>query len=309
MPTISVLTSVYNESPQEICQAIRSIQEQTYPDWELILVNDNPKQEEMSRLLSSLTAQDSRIRLLTNPKNLGLARSMNRAAAAARGTYLARMDADDISAPTRLEEELSLLIRENCGLVCCCFQTIDDQGKILCQNSPYYTPRQLHLLLPYQNIIHHPTVLMKKELFFQAGGYRPYPCAQDYDLWLRFLNMKVKMAMHRHPLLFYRIRAKSTTGQRRYLQALTLNYLRKAFREGQADLPFLPDAYGKYLRLHGYHSPKAQRQFAKATCLLQSSHSRPLPARLWLYARAALLCEVFRRNFLYQIQVKRLKRC
>ena len=82
MPTISVLTSVYNETPQEISQAVRSIQGQTFTDWELILINDHPGRQELEELLASLALTDPRIRFLANPKNLGLARSMNRAAAA-----------------------------------------------------------------------------------------------------------------------------------------------------------------------------------------------------------------------------------
>lgn len=309
MPTISVLTSIYNETPQEIFQAVRSIQGQTFTDWELILINDHPGRQELEELLASLALTDPRIRFLANPKNLGLARSMNRAAAAAQGRYLARMDADDISAPRRLEEELALLIREDCGLVCCRFQTVDERGQILSQESPYYTSRQLQALLPFRNIIHHPTVLMQKELFFQAGGYRPYPCAQDYDLWLRLRQMQVKMAMHQEVLFSYRIRGRSTTGQRRYLQALTLNYLREAFRKEyktRTELPF-PDAYAAYLHRHGYHRCRSQNRFDKATYLLQNSWKSSPAKRLCLQTQAAFLSGVYRRNFLYQIQAKRLK--
>lgn len=85
--------------------------------------------------------------------------------------------------------------------------------------------------------------------------------------------MQVKMAMHQEVLFSYRIRGKSTTGQRRYLQALTLNYLREAFRKEyktRTELPF-PDAYAAYLRRHGYHRCRSQNRFDKATYLLQNS--------------------------------------
>ncbi len=309
MPLISVLTSIYNETFQEIRQAIQSIQKQTFKDWELILVNDNPHRPDLILWLKSFVKTDPRIRLLLNPENIGLARSMNRAADAACGTYLARMDADDISTPKRLEKELSLLLSEDCGLVCSRYKTIDEQGYILWQEGPCYTPKQMAALLPCRNIIHHPTVLMRKDLFLHAGGYRPYPCAQDYDLWLRFLKMGAKMVMHQEALLYYRIRLSSTTGQRRYLQALTLNYIRKTYRQNQIlnlKPPFFD--YESYLHQHGYHNPKARKRFEKATKLLKESQTLSHPQKFIRQLYAALICEVYRRNLLYQIQAKRLRK-
>ena len=108
------------------------------------------------------------------------------------------MDADDISEPNRLEEELKFLINNNCDLVCTRYKTINEQGRILQKESPFYSKEQIMALLPYRNIIHHPTVLMKKSVFHAVGGYRIYPCAQDYDLWLRFLETGYQIEMLPH---------------------------------------------------------------------------------------------------------------
>lgn len=308
MPQISVLTGVCSETLPQIRQAVTSITEQTFSDWELLLVNDNPRRTELAGCLESLAKGDARIRILTNPKNLGLARSMNRAARNARGQWLARMDGDDLSRPDRLEQERSLLLESESGLVCSCYQTIDEAGNLLDSQSPFYTPKQLGTLLPFRNVIHHPTVLMRKDLFEKAGGYHPYPCAQDYDLWLRFLSMKVKMTMHEEPLLSYRIREKSTTGQRRFLQALTLNYVRQICRKDPNRLwQFSYSDYQTYLRRQGYDRPGTAGRFEKATDLLENSRGYP-PWKRWVcLGEAAALSGVYRRNFLYQIQAKRLR--
>ncbi|CUM97332.1 glycosyltransferase [Blautia hydrogenotrophica] len=308
MPKISVLTSVYNESEKELLDCVDSILQQTFSDFEFILVNDNPVREELDQMLADLSRKDRRIKVLKNPKNYGLAWSMNRAAAISRSPYLARMDADDISEPNRLEEELKFLINNNCDLVCTRYKTINEQGRILQKESPFYTKEQIMAFLPYRNIIHHPTVLMKKSIFHAVGGYRIYPCAQDYDLWLRFLETGYQIEMLPQILLQYRVRKASTTGQRRYLQALTLNYMRKLYKNWKkyGKDGYSPENYASYLKRNGAEDPKKQAAFRKASLyLLDSQNPIHTPVKkILLKLRVFLSSGVYRKNFIYKIQHK-----
>lgn len=303
MALISVLTGIYNETFEELEASISSILTQSFTDFELILVNDNPKRAKLESFLQDQAKRDARIRLLKNSRNMGLASSMNRAANAAKGVYLARMDADDISMPDRLRLQLEHMLRTDCGLVCTCYQTIDAQGKLLSKASPFYTPARLSALLPLRNIIHHPTVMMRRDLFWQAGGYRHFPCAQDYDLWLRFLRMGVRMEMLPKPLLQYRIRPLSTTGQKRFLQALTLNYLRRCHRRSvrSGKDRHTPDSYHRYLAKYGVSSPRRAASFYRAEELIHKSHTLSGRRKYLLCLRAAAISPAHRRNFQYQL--------
>ena len=102
MPKISVIMSVYSERVDWIRKSIDSILNQTYSDFEFIIVNDKPDKEENAQLLEEYAARDSRIKVLTNEENIGLTKSLNKAFALAEGEFIARMDADDMALPCLL---------------------------------------------------------------------------------------------------------------------------------------------------------------------------------------------------------------
>ena len=218
---ISVLMSVYNETLDEIRQSLDSILSQTYTDFEVIVVLDQPQYMEGLALLRKYAEKDSRIRILENEKNIGLALSMNYAAENARGEYLLRMDADDICMPERFQLQYDAIQKGNYDLVCGNYDFIDEMGNLLLQKPAIYTDRQLEALLPHRNTIHHPTVIMRAAKFHEVGGYRNYPCAQDYDLWLRMKCAGYRMHMMSEKMIQYRVRQASTTVQKRYKQSCT----------------------------------------------------------------------------------------
>ena len=104
---ISVLMGIYNCS-STMEQAVASVQNQTYTNWELILCDDGSS-DNTYEVAQALAAKDSRIVLLRNEKNLGLNATLNRCLAAATGEYIARMDGDDDCVPERFERQLDLL--------------------------------------------------------------------------------------------------------------------------------------------------------------------------------------------------------
>ena len=109
MPKITVLMSIYKEPIDWMILSIDSIIEQTYKDFEFIIINDNPERLDNTKLLEKYLKKDSRIKIVNNSENIGLTKSLNKGLAVSTGEYIARMDADDISLPTRFEKQIAFL--------------------------------------------------------------------------------------------------------------------------------------------------------------------------------------------------------
>ena len=182
--------------------------------------------------------------------------SLNKAAEASKGKYLARMDADDISVENRFEKQV-VYLEENTDidLICSNFYFINDDSQIIDREFAYLSQRQLKRLLTVWNTIHHPTVMMKKEVFLNVGVYRDFPCAQDYDLWLRMLNKNCSFYMMPDKLLKYRIRNNSTTSSKRLLQVLTMNYIKKLHKER------LHKHFDSYSKMNYHNYLKSKKYF------------------------------------------------
>jgi len=260
---ISVLMSVYNETLDEIRQSIDSVLCQSYTDFELIVVLDQPKYAEGLALLNEYAQKDSRVIVLVNEKNIGLALSMNYAAEHAKGEYLLRMDADDICMPDRFQLEYDAICGSEYGLVCGNYDFIDENGNLLPQKPTLYTDKQLSVLLPYRNIIHHPTVIMTAKIFHEVGGYRNYPCAQDYDLWLRMKCAGCKMHMLPDKLIQYRVRQASITTQKRYKQSCTGEYIRMLYHQKNRMSGYTYEGYLAYLNKRRVNDPQANADFVE----------------------------------------------
>lgn len=231
MEKVSILMSIYNENESEIYKSINSILTQSYTNIELVIVIDNPNKTNEYNALINRNFNDDRLRILNNDKNIGLALSMNKAFTHSSGEYIARMDADDIATQDRIEKEVKLLKNENCDFICTGYSYIDENDNKIDGSYIYYNPIQLKKSLVTTNSIHHPTVLMRREVFEKVNGYRDFPCSQDYDLWLRLLENNCKFSMIDEPLLLYRIRENSTTNRKKFMQACTLYYISLLFYE------------------------------------------------------------------------------
>ncbi|AYJ42192.1 glycosyltransferase [Lactiplantibacillus pentosus] len=225
---ISVVMSVYNERPEQVQQAISSILRQTYLPTEFIIVLDDPNQSDLKALLQDYDHQTDIIKLVLNRENIGLAASLNKAIELASNELIARMDADDISEPRRLELELDELKRRHLDLVSGNIAYMDENGIVTGGKSIIpEDERLIAKLLPYGSTIIHPTVLMRKSAIEQVGGYRLLPTAEDYDLWLRMLASGLKIGSINAQVLKYRLRDNSMTSNAwktyivsRYIQKL-----------------------------------------------------------------------------------------
>lgn len=204
MPRISVILAAYN-SEKYLVQAVRSILQQTYRDFELLLFDDGST-DSTPRIVADFARQDPRVIAISRP-NKGLTRTLNEGIERATGEYLARMDADDISLPERFEKQVAYL---DAHPECVCLGTrvtlIDPYGSPIRVGDHKLTHEQIEsdLLQGIGWAIVHPAAMMRTESVRRIGGYREqFKTSQDLDLFLRLAEIG-KLANLPEPLVQYR---------------------------------------------------------------------------------------------------------
>lgn len=301
--TVSVLMSICNESEKQIMESVESILNQSFQSIEFVIVCDNPSREkEMDSILN--TYRDSRMLFLQNEKNVGLAMSMNRAAEVAKSDVFARMDADDIAKPNRLEEEYKALLKNKVDVVFTNFTYIDEQSADI-KDKHHSFPSNLNGIVPSieialrPNLIHHPTVMMRREMFEKVGGYRDFPCAQDADLWMRMQEAGALFFLLDKPLMKYRINPNSTTAKQFFKQQLTAHYIYKLSLDRlQNDKDnFSVVAYNRYLEEAGIGSQKEENRFKRGISYLRKAKQTKFPINVIFRMLAFSVCKQLRSNY------------
>jgi len=207
MPRISVVMPVWN-AQNTLDTAVRSIQEQTEHDWELIAVDDGST-DETPRLLAAFAREDARVRFLRTPHR-GIVAALNSGMAVARATLIARMDADDRSLPDRLRCQADFLnAHPDIGLVGCRARFGGDSktaaGLALYVewNNSLCTPEAITSNRFIESPLVHPSVVFRRELIERFGAYRDGDFPEDYELWLRWIEAGVRMAKLPETLLVW----------------------------------------------------------------------------------------------------------
>lgn len=200
-PQISVVMSVHN-GEQYLKEAVQSILRQSYQDFEFIIIDDGST-DKTSEIIKSFN--DFRIKVITNSENLGLTKSLNKGAKTAKGKYIARMDADDISLPHRFEVQTAFLEKNpQYALVGSSYYQINSTGKIVAYTGVLTKNLEIRSGLLKQNWFGHGSVMIRKSAFIDCNGYdEEFEYAQDYDLWLR-LSEQFKIANIEEPLYEWR---------------------------------------------------------------------------------------------------------
>lgn len=226
LPKISVIMSVYNESVEELTKSIGSIINQTYSNIEFIIINDNPNNNNIKVAVKE--ANDSRILYYENETNLGLIKSLNRAITFATGDYIARMDADDISKPNRLKDELMYMIDNKIDLLGSFIEVIDENDIV--QKKIMKFPKKKHQIeffMRWGNCLAHPTWLVKKEVYKNLKGYRNVPNCEDYDFLLRAISYGYTIGNIPKVELSYRVRKNGISKSHEAEQYILRNHLSK----------------------------------------------------------------------------------
>jgi len=209
-PAISVVMPVYN-GQQFLAQAIESILRQSFEDFEFIIVND-ASTDNTEDIIRSYA--DHRIVYVKNEKQLRLAGTLNKAIKLSKGKYIARMDADDVSLPARLELQYGLCEKKNLDACFGLIKTIDRYGNFLGNwqlDSETITYESIKKQLPYHNCLAHPTVMIMRKTLEEYMYDESSGDAEDYNLWLKLISDRKKIYKIPDVILYYRIHADSIT--------------------------------------------------------------------------------------------------
>ena len=196
---VSVLLPVHNGG-RHLEAAVASILTQTHRDLELLVIDDGST-DGSGEWLDGLT--DPRVRVLHQP-NQGLVATLNRGLEEVRHELVARMDADDVSEPRRLELQVRhLLDHPEVAAVGCCYRVVDAQDGHLQDAHTAADPAYQHRRLYFRNVLAHAGMTFRRDAVRAAGGYRDVGPVEDYDLWGR-LAVDHAVASLPQPLLLYR---------------------------------------------------------------------------------------------------------
>ena len=209
-PKISLIMSVYN-GEDYLGEAIESVLNQTFTDWELIVINDCST-DSTGEILRDFAKQDDRITVYPNEVNLRLPSSLNRALELARGTYIARMDADDICLPDRLQKQYAFMeAHPDIALSSCKFMTLKN-GVIASGGCGGKTNADaIQALLLVTNPVLHPGIIARAEVIRELKYDPKFTCTEDMELWTRFVMAGHKIEILPDYLMLYRLHDKQIT--------------------------------------------------------------------------------------------------
>ncbi len=185
-PKVSVVMTFYN-GEKYLKEALDSILGQTFRDFEFIIVDDASTDRSAAVVRS---VRDPRIRLLRNQTRIGMSASLNLGVRESRGIYIARMDADDLCMPNRLEKEVRWLDETpSCSVVTAHIRIVDEKGKehtVWWEDLNHADFRSISRQLVRTNCLSHPSVMARAGVL-RANPYDPRARAEDYELWLRLV--------------------------------------------------------------------------------------------------------------------------
>lgn len=204
-PTISVVMSTYNRAAF-LPRAIDSVLKQTFKDFEFIIINDGSP-DETDKVLSLFAAKDKRIRVITNEQNKGLIYSLNKGLDEARGKYIARMDDDDVSLPTRFEKQYAFMEQNPDFAVVGSWIGRPDNGKKWGFHDET-NPDKVKMMMYLNSVpISHPASFLRRS-FLNKHNIRysyDYKAAEDRKFWLDILDAGGKIGNVPEVLLLFRL--------------------------------------------------------------------------------------------------------
>jgi hypothetical protein len=307
LPRVSVVLPVWN-GELFVARAVESILAQTFRSFELIVVDDGSTDRTAS-ILEEFARRDRRVVLIRSAHG-GLSHALNAGIDVARGLCIARMDADDVSLPKRLEKQMAYLdANPDCVVIGSGVEVIDDAGAVVGETTFAETHEAITAaLIGGRSPIAHPTVVVRRDALVAAGGYdgSRYP-SEDFDLWLK-LSRVGRLANMSESLLQYRRHQGAVSVRDRAQQlAMTTSIVNEARRHlGMSPI--------RKRLLEGGRSHKARYHFDCARFALvggrrvaAARHARISIANdpLCVEAYAALLaCLLPRRTLRYMVELR-----
>ena len=227
-PKVSVLVPAYN-AMKYLPETISSVLDQTYQDFEIIIVNDGSS-DGIEAWAKQLV--DSRIKFISQ-SNQGLANARNTGLSKAQGEYIAFMDADDLWLPTKLEKQVQILDNDrNIGLVYTWIAIIDENGNLQGKVRKNRVQGNVWLKLTTHNIVECGSVaLVRSECFGKVGLFDeslPFSCSEDWDMWLR-IAAYYSFGLVKEPLVHYRKHSNNLSSRWQVMDESFQIVLKKAF--------------------------------------------------------------------------------
>lgn len=228
---VSVIMSIYSEKERWLKESIDSVLNQSYTNFEFIIINDNPERKLNTSILNNFKLIDKRIIVINNQKNFGLTKSLNIGLKIAKGEYIARMDADDICNLNRLKKQVFFLeLHKDIGFCGSYVKLFSDDLSIFNKKLMYpVNDKQIRVQMLFSNALAHPTIMLRKALFMKNNALNyneSLKRAQDYDIWSRALVFTKGFNMPEF-LLDYRISVSQISSLGKKEQNSVANLVRK----------------------------------------------------------------------------------
>lgn len=245
-PLVSVITPLYN-SEKFIEETIKSVLDQTYTNWEMIIIDDCSEDRSVE-IVEKYQQKENRIKLLKNKENLGVAESRNEGIKYAKGKYIAFLDSDDLWKKDKLKKQIFFMEENKYNFSYTKFEKIDEKGRRLNIYSKVLTRIQYKDLL-YENIIGCLTVIYNKK---KLGNLfmKKMLVGEDYTLWLDILKKEKYSYGLSENLAEYRVRKKSLSKNR--IKTIKNLYIMYRKYNGQTCINsfkfILSNIYYKYLK-------------------------------------------------------------
>ncbi|MCH5293261.1 MAG: glycosyltransferase [Treponema sp.] len=202
---VSVIIPAYN-AERYVESALRSVMAQSYTNLEILVADDCSSDGTLS-VIERLAAEDARITVFRNAENRGIVSTLNALVDAARGTYIARMDADDICMPRRIERQVAFLESHPDYALCGTNAWhIDEDGRRIGKTRLPTSCDDNRFFLRFYSTLYHPTVMARSEVLRQNSYSADFPYAEDYELWCRLVFARgMNAANLAERLLLYRV--------------------------------------------------------------------------------------------------------
>lgn len=189
VPNVSVLTPIYNTNPVHLRECIESILNQTFTDFEFLILNDSPDNKDIENIVKEYAQRDQRVKYLKNEKNIGISASRNRLLELARGKYIAIFDHDDVSVPTRLAQQVAFLdANPDIGVVSGWLEYFDGDIVETVMKNPEHDA-DIKIMMTYNCSVAHTAAMIRKSILTDNNiEYEElYTPSEDYRLWARLM--------------------------------------------------------------------------------------------------------------------------
>ena len=229
MPKVSVICATHN-GERFLNESIRSILDQSFTDFELLLFDDGSTDSTLD-ILERLRGEDDRI-VVQSQKKQGLTKTLNRALQQSTGSYVARHDDDDISLPARLEQQVARLdTHPRCVVVGSRYYQIDENGEITGLVRVPSADLRIKMALLTHNVVAHSAASYRRSEVLAIGGYDEFfETAQDYDLWCR-VALHHELSNLEIPLLERRVHTQQVGKRDPVAQLANRNRIRRTYRD------------------------------------------------------------------------------